>query len=167
MTDAGTNRSRRKLLSALGAGGAAAFVGTALPRAWLRPVIESVVLPLHAQASPVNFSFSCVANPPSGGTIAQNGFGTFTFSVTPNPGPINVDVEISCDGMIVSAFPFPLNANGEIVQGFGTFCTTGQVQVFRFIVPSNGQSGTCSWTIGPPTANLTSAPRSSPNPFGG
>ncbi len=41
---------RRPLLKALGAGAALASV---LPKSWTRPIVQSVVLPAHAAASPV------------------------------------------------------------------------------------------------------------------
>lgn len=45
--------SRRGALKRLGAGGVAAGAAAALPAAWTRPVVESVVLPAHAQTSGV------------------------------------------------------------------------------------------------------------------
>lgn len=42
-------RARRRLVAALTSG---AVAGHALPRRWTRPVVERVVLPAHAQASP-------------------------------------------------------------------------------------------------------------------
>ena len=44
--------SRRKLLALLSVGG----VGASLPSRWTRPLIDAVVLPLHAQASPAAVS---------------------------------------------------------------------------------------------------------------
>jgi hypothetical protein len=43
--------SRRRALRRLGAGGVAASAAAALPAAWTRPVVESVMLPAHAQTS--------------------------------------------------------------------------------------------------------------------
>ena len=49
---------RRKLIKALGVGG----TGVLLSQEWAKPVVDSVVLPLHAQASPlpqtVTYNFS-------------------------------------------------------------------------------------------------------------
>ncbi|MDZ7842753.1 MAG: twin-arginine translocation signal domain-containing protein [Gammaproteobacteria bacterium] len=47
------NGSRRSALKRLGAGGVAAGAAAALPGAWTRPVVESVMLPAHAQTSGV------------------------------------------------------------------------------------------------------------------
>ena len=51
MSDTNAPEGRRRLLKALAVGGGAVVVGASLPAAWTKPVIESVVLPAHAQAS--------------------------------------------------------------------------------------------------------------------
>jgi len=49
--------SRRKTLKALGLGGGLGAAGFSLPEKWARPVVEAVVLPVHAQASNVSGHF--------------------------------------------------------------------------------------------------------------
>ncbi len=44
--------SRRRLLKALAVSGSALAGVKVLPDAWVKPVVESVVVPAHAQASP-------------------------------------------------------------------------------------------------------------------
>ena len=51
MSDTNSAEGRRQLLKALAVGGGAVVVGNSLPESWMKPVIESVVLPAHAQAS--------------------------------------------------------------------------------------------------------------------
>ena len=51
MSDTNSTEGRRQLLKALAVGGGAVVVGNSLPESWMKPVIESVVLPAHAQAS--------------------------------------------------------------------------------------------------------------------
>ena len=51
MSDTNSPEGRRQLLKALAVGGGAVVVGNSLPESWMKPVIESVVLPTHAQAS--------------------------------------------------------------------------------------------------------------------
>ncbi len=43
--------NRRKLLKSVAAGGGAILAGRTLPEKWGRPVVDSVLLPAHAQAS--------------------------------------------------------------------------------------------------------------------
>ena len=43
--------SRRKLLKSLAAGSGALIAGKSLPDSWARPVVDSVLLPVHAQTS--------------------------------------------------------------------------------------------------------------------
>lgn len=51
MTDKKIIDSRRKLLKTIAAGGGAVVAGKSLPGSWSRPVVDSVMLPAHAQTS--------------------------------------------------------------------------------------------------------------------
>ena len=46
-----TNVARRKLIKSMTMGGAAAVTAQSLPGEWTKPVVESVLLPAHAQTS--------------------------------------------------------------------------------------------------------------------
>ncbi len=46
-----TNEARRKLLKAANVAGGIIATGIALPEIWVKPVVESVLLPAHAQTS--------------------------------------------------------------------------------------------------------------------
>jgi len=52
MTDKKSSESRRKLLKSIAAGSGAVIAGKSLPESWSRPVVDSVMLPAHAQTSP-------------------------------------------------------------------------------------------------------------------
>ena len=52
MTDKKSNESPRKLLKSIAAGSGAIVAGKSLPEKWSRPVVDSVLLPAHAQTSP-------------------------------------------------------------------------------------------------------------------
>ena len=43
--------SRRRILKTIAAGGGAVVAGKTLPQSWYKPVVETVVLPAHAQTS--------------------------------------------------------------------------------------------------------------------
>lgn len=45
------NESRRKLLKSIAAGSGAVVVGKSLPESWSKPVVDSVLLPAHAETS--------------------------------------------------------------------------------------------------------------------
>lgn len=47
-------KARRRLLKHVAVGSAVFAGSNAVPEKWLRPVVESVVLPVHAQISPDN-----------------------------------------------------------------------------------------------------------------
>ena len=52
MTDKKSSDSRRKLLKSIAAGSGAIVAGKSLPESWSKPVVDSVMLPAHAQTSP-------------------------------------------------------------------------------------------------------------------
>ena len=52
-----SDKARRKLLKSIAAGSGAIVAGKSLPKSWTRPVVESVLLPAHAQASLVGGSY--------------------------------------------------------------------------------------------------------------
>jgi len=52
MKDKKSSVSRRKLLKSIAAGSGAVIAGKSLPENWSRPVVDSVLLPAHAQTSP-------------------------------------------------------------------------------------------------------------------
>jgi hypothetical protein len=54
MKDKKSSDSRRKLLKSIAAGSGAIVAGKSLPESWSRPVVDSVMLPAHAQTSPVD-----------------------------------------------------------------------------------------------------------------
>jgi hypothetical protein len=47
-----SDKSRRKLLKSIAAGSGAIVAGKSLPESWSKPVVDSVLLPAHAQTSP-------------------------------------------------------------------------------------------------------------------
>ena len=73
MAEPKLTKSRRKLLKSIALGGGAIAVGKTLPQSWTRPVVESVMLPAHAQASvPSVLSFSGTIFEPNGAIQADN-----------------------------------------------------------------------------------------------
>lgn len=51
MKDKNSSESRRKLLKSIALGSGAVVAGKSLPESWSRPVVDSVMLPAHAQTS--------------------------------------------------------------------------------------------------------------------
>lgn len=78
MTDKKSNENRRNLLKSIAAGSGVIVAGKSLPESWSRPVVDSVMLPAHAQTSPP-------PPPPTGNTYAT----TIAAGQTP-PGAIGV-----------------------------------------------------------------------------
>ena len=51
MSDDKSNKERRKVLKGAVIGGSAVGAGVAAPKKWVKPVMGSVVLPVHASAT--------------------------------------------------------------------------------------------------------------------
>ena len=66
MKDEKSNESRRKLLKTIAAGSGAVIAGKSLPENWSRPVVDSVMLPAHAQTSPGGLYYCTPAGFPFG-----------------------------------------------------------------------------------------------------
>lgn len=79
-----SDQPRRKLLKSLVAGSGAIVAGKSLPDSWAKPIVDSVMLPAHAQTS------QAVTPPPTGlfsstlsdGPVASGVTRTFNFDVT-------------------------------------------------------------------------------------
>ena len=56
MTDNKPSESRRKLLKSIAAGSGAIVAGKSLPESWSRPVVDSIMLPVHGQTSPTSYA---------------------------------------------------------------------------------------------------------------
>ncbi len=73
-----TNHARRKLLKQMAIGSGAITGFYLLPKKWTTPIIDSIIIPAHAQTSnpEVTFDINCTAGVPSEGaqcsTIAQS-----------------------------------------------------------------------------------------------
>jgi hypothetical protein len=92
MTDKKSNKSRRKLLKSIAAGSGAVVAAKSLPESWNRPVVDSVMLPAHAQTSPS--AGVCLAAPGNQTFIATGSGATGSlqsFTVPANCGLITIE----------------------------------------------------------------------------
>ena len=60
-----SDKSRRKLLKSIALGSGAVVAGKSLPESWSRPVVDSVMLPAHAQTSGGPFAGGAVIMTPA------------------------------------------------------------------------------------------------------
>lgn len=84
------SRGRRELLKALTAGSSAVVVAKVAPEEWTKPVVDSVLLPAHAQATPMGVT-TLVAT--VGSIDEDNPLGSFTNL----GGPFNTGVAFATD----------------------------------------------------------------------
>ena len=92
---------RRQLLKAIGAGAGYVAVRLALPAAWSTPVVASLVLPAHAQASS---GLACVAETPPTGSVQDN---TATITPTVTAGQVSLVIKPPA-GLLSGRKPFVL-----------------------------------------------------------
>ena len=106
MTDKKSSAKRRKLLKSIGAGSGAILVGSSLPEKWAKPVVNSIVLPVHARASGTpsptaspTASPTTTASPPLSCLGSQNSVDTADARIFVNyDGDTNCGVELAVSG---------------------------------------------------------------------
>lgn len=137
MTDKKSRESRRKLLKSIATGSGAVVVGKTLPESWSRPVVDSVMLPAHAQAS----------LPPLCDPYRERGIAT-TILLTIAPTSL---VRLTVDGDILRPFLVPVAdlASFDVTQPFDD----GECAGTRRLV--GGFTGTPNGTGSTGTFNLT------------
>ena len=109
-----SNDSRRKLLKSIAAGSGAIVAGKSLPESWSRPVVDSVMLPAHAQTSP-----GCSTE--YAGSYRVTGPGDVTGTITRcddvtsdwNP-PIFIDIGADCSVSVSFTGNRPLTGTGTL-----------------------------------------------------
>jgi hypothetical protein len=90
-----SEQSRRKILKSIAAGGGAFIAGKSLPSTWIKPVVDSVVLPAHAQTSTCTIDITWIITV-TGGTVNYSEDSTYGYEITYYPGggnavaPLNV-----------------------------------------------------------------------------
>lgn len=61
-----SSESRRKLLKSIAAGSGAVIAGKSLPENWSKPVVDSVLLPIHAQTTATTCTITMIVTGPLG-----------------------------------------------------------------------------------------------------
>lgn len=120
-----TNSSRRKLLKSIAAGTGAVVAGKSLPEKWTRPVVDSVMLPAHAETSSpvcVIAGLYCYAWGNNATEITVNADGTIDIVFTNNNGTWdNADtsdsVPVTGGSFIIRVTRTDLRSNFRIISG--------------------------------------------------
>ena len=164
MTDKKSSESRRKLLKSIAAGSGAIVAGKSLPDKWTAPVVDTVMLPAHAQTSPAPTTTAAptttvepcgtltITSITRGQGDAQQPFScgddtdahilNFSFNVAPVP-PAGTTVTlntVACG----TASPAPVDGNGNatMVLDLST-CLDGDSNTYEFSIDC-GSSVTCT-----------------------
>ena len=126
------NQGRRRLLKSLAVGGGAMSAAKVVPEAWVKPVVDSVVLPAHSQTSPGGDPT------PGGNPLGQFRSGIQVVDVLP-AGPDELIVEESISEELLEFFMpsahaqscFPGNCsvelNMEVTNASAFICMSGQL----------------------------------------
>ncbi len=169
MTDKKSNDNRRKLLKSIAAGSGAVVAGKAMPESWTKPVIDSVLLPVHAATSTltsicnasVNYDLRLSGDGGGGGYIAayhgSDGCGDEIFTLQPSI-PSNGVLPLNLStGQYFIQFGGDGSGSGN---GYGRLelvcCDASKVVEFSFsdgsgevnvyLILDIGDDGTCSIT---------------------
>jgi len=145
--------SRRRLIKMVAGSGGILVGAKVAPKEWTKPIVNSVVLPAHAQTTPGAFTLTCEGSPPNGSTVPLNGnvLASVTISPTPPAGE-SVFGELFCDGSSMGTFLAGTtdgSSSGGSGGGPANLCAVGEE--FRIRFTFLGASASCFWTIGPPT----------------
>jgi len=93
-----SDKSRRKLLKSIAAGSGAVVAGKSLPESWTKPIVDSVMLPAHAQTSACTITMEVVdetSTPVPSGTEISETRDEYTFSGTVTPANAGGQVMLS------------------------------------------------------------------------
>ena len=158
---------RRKALKSILAGSGTVITAAAMQDKWTKPVIESVVLPAHAQASEVNGSFTATTNPQNETDLLEilvpsanaNGC-TFQLCINVSGGSASVQVndnETISTGSGALPFSITLQPSGNLITGTydaandritGTYTGTCLSGAYP---PATRSTATCNLTVSPTT----------------
>ena len=119
MSDKKSSDSRRKLLKSIAAGSGAIVAGKSLPESWSRPVVDSVMLPTHAQTSPTPPT-CCLTDGVYCGTVTSSpdGVNRIDIFVTGATGDVRIlvlrdttvagetNINVTCEGGAFTDEPF-------------------------------------------------------------
>lgn len=130
------NEGRRRLLKQITAAGAAVGTVAALPDRWTKPLVDAVIVPLHAQTSPSLVDPASLAGSWTGTwtDVSAGTNGAASMTVTVQTSPDTFVIVLDLDGPVLGgADPGPQTFNGTYSGAGGDICC--QV-VSRFGVPS-------------------------------
>lgn len=149
--------SRRTLLKRLGTGAGVGMVAQWMPGKWTKPIVESVMLPAHAQTSaePVGGTISCsispstVTDPTASLSIAR--------SISEVTGTVQITQYVRCTrsatlmesfrNTVVENFPISpltaLTANSICQDTFGTNAQSGDMVGIRIVRNDNSAEHIC------------------------
>jgi hypothetical protein len=144
------SQSRRPFIKSALSLTALPIAATMLPTKWSKPIVNSVVLPAHAQTSATSITFSstpaCGSSQPLADPI------TISAQLSPNPGAgINVSFTVMCNGIPSASGSFNVtsDAAGLInlapANGMAEGCSVGDTLSIQ--AELDGATAICQWTM--------------------
>jgi hypothetical protein len=131
MTDKNSSEGRRKLLKSIAAGSGAVIAGKNLPENWMRPVVDSVVLPAHAQATGPTYEIVCSAFVVSNGSQcapeAISFFVSGEVSASDGSSLTGVSLTVSYTNEMISPPPPDATITQTVLVGAGNTFSSGEI----------------------------------------
>lgn len=152
-SDSKIEARRRSVKTILGAGGVVAG-GHLAGGAWVKPVVDSVVLPAHAATSQTGIAFDDSLEDPCFITLTCTGLNSFDVqvdgAVVPATSDVNVEIEIAFNGSesFESFATTTTDANGEYqaTNSYGPPANTSSIQV-SVTLPDYPEAGAAECSI--------------------
>ena len=122
-----SDKARRKLLKTIVSGGGAIVAGKSLPENWTKPVVDSVMLPAHAETSPAEPTPPTPPTPCTPCLVAE----TYCTGRSNGAGGGSINISVATNGTVTVVHP--QFTDTDTVDP----CTGGTFQV---IYPTGNQS---------------------------
>jgi hypothetical protein len=118
-----SDKARRKLLKTIVSGGGVIVAGKSLPESWTKPVVDSVMLPAHAETSPAE------PTPCTPCLVAE----TYCAGRSSGAGDGSIDISVATNGTVTVVHP--QFTDTDTVDP----CTGGTFQVIYDTMGNQGQ----------------------------
>ena len=144
-----SNKGRRKLLKSIAAGSGAVIAGKSLPESWSKPVVDSVILPVHAQTSP------CTPCNIDGLYCTGGGENSTTFNVSAT-GNVTITHTVQSEPEEQTDTVDP--CTGESIDVIFTSFGGNDITITNGVIACDGTSITYDYSDGQTTESRTASP---------
>ena len=150
MTTEHNNSSRRPFIKKTIAVGIVPLIGSALPAQWTKPIVNTIILPAHAQTSVTSIVFT--SSPVCGTSQDLQQDISVSAQVLSNPGAgVDVTFTVTCNATPSTSGSFVLatQSDGSISLAMGNGQDEGCIvgDMLGIVAELDGVSATCEWLM--------------------